>query len=75
MNDEEKIVIDGSDMQAIYEESQRVQGELCLMSHPIFHVLCLRNIGHPGKHWFMVRWDGSREAIAHARDVIKGLPR
>lgn len=60
--------IDMSKLEAAAEEAQ---SSMCCMEHPIYRVLCLRNIGHKGQHWFMVRWEGAREATAEVLEVIK----
>ena len=49
----------------------KIQAEVCLTEHPVLGVLCLRNIGHPGLHWFQVRWLDAHSAIATARDAVR----
>lgn len=55
-------------LQAAADEAQAT---MCCMEHPIFKVVCLRNIGHKGQHWFMCRWEGAREATEQALEEIK----
>lgn len=68
MNDKQQRTAD-----AIRAESERLQSELCLLTHPIWHVLCMRKIGHSGQHWFQVRWEGFAEAITTASEVIERI--
>lgn len=62
--------VDASKLIAAADE---VQKEMCCIEHPISHVLCLRNIGHGGQHWYMVRWQSAEQAIEQAREALRGL--
>lgn len=60
--------------EAIHRKAEEIQQKMCCLEHPLFSgVLCMRDIGHPGQHYFMVRWLDSATAIQHATEVLKAL--
>lgn len=48
-----------------------IESEVCCMEHPLLHVLCMRNIGHKGQHWFTVRWQDVQDALEQGRAAIR----